>query len=98
MPGPYRGDKRKSFQLPASRAKLARDFAVLNDLSLSELIYEWATSFVERGSDYVPDPPEVVQAIGEPDIWAAAERRARDEFGVGFREVILFEISEIEKL
>lgn len=98
MPGKYRGNKRKSFQVPESKAQTAETFAALNEISVSELVYEWAQSFVENGSDFTPDPPAVIQSIGDPEVWEKAEQRAREEFGVGFREIVLFEIGEINTL
>lgn len=98
MARPNLGNTRKSYQLPGSAVAKATEFAALNGASLGSLITEWAEAFVEHGSDYVPDPPAVVQAWGDPEVFAAAEQRAREEFGVGFREILMFEISEIDKL
>lgn len=90
----------KQFRLPAADAQQMREFAAIAGGSVSETGREWITNFLENGSDLVvtKDPGVKVQVFVDGDIAAAAERKAREEYGCSLRDVILHEIAETRKM
>lgn len=89
---------RKQINLPQSERRTLRDFAHISGASESSVGREWIENFLANGSDYKPDPDDKVQIIIDRETAEAAERKAREEYGVGLREIIRFEIAEIAKL
>lgn len=76
----------------------AREFAVFEGTTLSGLFREWTLNFLENGSDYVAPTMVETQIVIDPDVADAAERKAREDYGCSLRDIIRFEIAELDKL
>lgn len=89
---------RKRVSLTKTEVAKAKELAVLEGSNLSALFREWVEIFLEHGSDYVAPEMVEVQIVIDPEVAAAAEAKAREEYGCSLRDIIRFEISEIDKL
>lgn len=88
---------RKQFKIPdAKMAKLA-EFAALSGTSSRAVVGAWIRSFAKNGSDYVPPAMRRVEAHVPDDILEAAENRAKEN-GFTLRDMVMFEIDEIDRL
>lgn len=90
---------RKRVSLTEAEIAKVREFAVLNGSgSSSSVVREWIENFLKHGSDYVAPNMVELQVVIDPEIAAAAETKARDEYGCSIRDIVRFEISEIDRL
>jgi hypothetical protein len=101
MPRPVAATaKVKKYRMTTSeRAKAARFADSLKPRpSESSLFLGWVENFLKHGSDYQPDPPTVVQIVGPAELFREAEEKAQREHGVGLREILRYEISQLDLL
>lgn len=88
---------RKQFKIPADKKAKLTQFASLLGVKRGPALAEMIEGFVKNGTDYVPPVMEKVETTLDAEILAEAERLAEDQ-GFTLRDVILFEIDEIDKL
>lgn len=51
--------------------------------------------FVSKGSDFAAPEMVSVEMIADPSMIVAAERRAREEYGVSLREILRHELAKL---
>ena len=88
---------RKQFKIPASKKAKLTEFAQLSGVRRTHVLHEWIQSFKERGTDYVPEPLEKIETLIDLELLLEAEQLAKDA-GFTLRDMVLFEIDEIDKL
>lgn len=88
---------RKQFKIPEPQMERLKEFADLTGTSVSAVLAEWIASFVKNGSDYVrPTLRRVETSVPHSTLEAAEEKALLGEHTL--RDVILFEIDEINKM
>lgn len=88
---------RKQFKIPVTARTKLTQFAALGGVGRTDVLKEWIESFLKNGTDYEPPPMVKVETILDEDTLWLAEKKA-EEMGFSLRDVIMFEISEIDKL
>lgn len=88
---------RRQFKIPSKKKAKLKEFSGLTQIPVASVVAEWIESYAERGSDYVPDPMEKVETLVDDAVLARAEARAEAE-GITLRDMIYFEIDEIDRL
>ncbi len=88
---------RKQFKIDETSKKKLVEFAALSGVSVANVLGQWIRSFVKHGSDYAPPEMVKVETQVPADILEKAEAIAEAN-GHSLRDMILFEISEIDKL
>lgn len=88
---------RKQFKIPADKKAKLAEFATLSGVKRTHVLAEWIASFVKNGTDYVPPVMEKVETVVDDELLATAEALAEAQ-GFTLRDMILFEIDEIDKL
>lgn len=88
----------KRYRMTMSERRKAQRFAKSLGKSESALFLSWIEGFLKNGSDYQPDPPTVVQVVGPIDLFMKAEEKAQREYGVGVREILRYEIAQLDLL
>lgn len=94
----FAGGPTKQLRIPQEEIDKAAAFAALNDQALSSLGRSWIEDFVEHGSDYVAPAMGKMHIVADPELIAKAEAKAREEHGCSLREIIRYEISQIDTL
>ncbi|UDL15449.1 hypothetical protein SEA_PEPE25_74 [Microbacterium phage Pepe25] len=89
---------RKRISLTEAEQARAKEFAAFEGAKLSGLFREWILNFLKNGSDYVAPTMVETQIVIDPAIADAAEKKAREEYGCSLRDIIRFEIAELDKL
>lgn len=85
----------KMFTLPANEvddAKAAADFETNG--SVSALGRDIIESFLHNGTEYTNPGSAPIQVHIDPELVQRAEQKARDEHGVGLREIVRFELAK----
>lgn len=86
------GTPRKSFHISKS------DIALIAEQGhVSEVGRGWIEDFLENGTDYIAPEMGKMQVVIDPEVVAAAERKARAEYGVGLTEIIRHKIAALRR-
>lgn len=87
---------RKNITLTRDEIAKAKEFAVFEGTSLSALFREWTEIFLEHGSEYVAPETDEVQVVMDRETAAAAEAKARSEYGCSLRDILRYELSQLD--
>lgn len=89
---------RKQFELTKPEIDAVNQLAAMIGTSASAIGRAWIEEFLKNGSEYTAPEGARLQIVIPHELAAAAEEKARAEYGVPLRDIIRFEINELSKL
>lgn len=91
--------KRKHFALTETEATKLRRVAAAAGMSVADYVRGMVDAFLQVGSDRPHNETVVeVPVIMEESTALAAEAKARSAYGCSLRDILRFEIAELDKL
>lgn len=89
---------RKHYTLTENEVDKLKGAAAAAGMALGPYVRSMIEGFMEVGSDHQAEPTKEVVVLIDPDLVQQAEYRARTKYHCSLRDILRFEIAELDKL